>query len=596
MSYTIEFQPGGIRLVLDEPTLLLDAIRQASINIRADCGGKGICGKCLVQLLDSKENIPFTGIENSHLGDDKLESGFRLACEIVIRSDIRIYIPQESIITNQVLQVEGQAIDIQPQPAIQQKTIRVPEPTLSDLASDSSRIKNMPGISGVSIRMDAMRLLPDLLRKNDWSCNLLLRDQEIFHVSESAYRPLLGLAVDVGSTKLACYLMDLNTGKTLAAKGTPNPQIRYGEDIMTRLGYAVHKNENTRELHNVLMRAINQAAFDLASHIGRDQSDISDVCLVGNTAMHHFLLGLPARSLAFSPFVPALSETRYPLAKKIDVDAMPGARVYSPPVIAGFVGSDHLAFLLSTGFSKDDKVRLGIDIGTNTEIGLQVGERIMSVSTASGPAFEGAHIRFGMRAAPGAIEHIRISQGGAPEIDVIGSVDPVGICGSGILDALSEMRSVGILNKRGRLDKNSPFVQHGPDGKLYYPLSGGDKPVTLSQKDIDQVLLAKGAIRAGIDVLMDAMKIESADIEEVLIAGAFGSYMHPRHAIGIGMLPPVDLERIHTVGNAAGAGARMMLLSRLARKEAEALASRIQYLELTVYPDFPLFYARGIQA
>jgi uncharacterized 2Fe-2S/4Fe-4S cluster protein (DUF4445 family) len=596
MSYTIEFQPGGIRLVLEKPTLLLDAIRQAGINIRADCGGKGICGKCLVQLLDSKANIPPTELENSRLEDNQLENGFRLACELVIRSDTRIYIPQESIVTGQVLQVEGQAIDIQPQPAIQQKTIRVSEPNLSDLASDSSRIKNAPGMSDVSIRIDAIRLLPDLLRENDWSCNLLLRDQEIFHVSESAYNPLLGLAVDVGSTKLACYLMDLNTGKTLAAKGAPNPQIKYGEDIMVRLGYAVQKLENASELHNVLMHAINQAALDLTNQIGRDQSNIADFCLVGNTAMHHFLLDLPARSLACSPFIPALSETRYPLAEELDLVAMPGACVYSPPVIAGFVGSDHLAFLLSTGFSKDDKVRLGIDIGTNTEIGLQVGGRIMSVSTASGPAFEGAHIRFGMRAAPGAIEHIRIPQGSEPVIDVIGSVDPVGICGSGILDALSEMRSVGILNKRGRLDKDAPFVQHGMDGKLFYPLSSGDKPVTLSQKDIDQILLAKGAIRAGIDVLMDAMKIKVADIEEVLIAGAFGSYMHPRHAIGIGMLPPVDLERIHTVGNAAGAGARMMLLSRSAREEAEALASRIQYLELTVYPDFPLFYARGIQA
>ena len=231
-------------------------------------------------------------------------------------------------------------------------------------------------------------------------------------------------------------------------------------------------------------------------------------------------------------------------------------------------------------------MRLGIDIGTNTEIALQKGDKVVSVSTASGPAFEGAHIRFGMRAAPGAIEHVIISQQGEVQIQVIGDQPPVGICGSGILDAVSELRRNSILNSRGRLDRTAKGVQLDEQGKPFFTLAGS---ITLSQNDIDQILLAKGAIRAGIDVLMDYLKVLPSEIEEVLIAGAFGSYMHPENAMRIGMLPQIPVSRIRAVGNAAGTGARMMLVSKTARKKAEELAKRIEYLELTVYPEFPMF-------
>jgi uncharacterized 2Fe-2S/4Fe-4S cluster protein (DUF4445 family) len=238
-------------------------------------------------------------------------------------------------------------------------------------------------------------------------------------------------------------------------------------------------------------------------------------------------------------------------------------------------------------------VRLGIDIGTNTEIALQKNSHLVCVSTASGPAFEGAHIRYGMRAAPGAIEHVRIDNQGNVQLQVIGDQPPVGICGSGILDAVSEFRRLEILNARGRLDKSSPGVQLDDLGKPFFNLT---ESITLSQNDIDQILLAKGAIRAGIDVLMDYLKVKPDEIEDVCIAGAFGSYMNPENAVHIGMLPEISLSRIHAVGNAAGTGARMMLISKSARHNAEEFAKRIEYLELTVYPEFPLFYARGIQA
>ena len=365
---------------------------------------------------------------------------------------------------------------------------------------------------------------------------------------------------------------------------------------MTRLGYAMQGGAQAETLFHLTIDAINQTTEEMCEHLDISPDEIADGCFVGNTAMHHFFLNLPIGSLAVSPFVPVTTDPIYSSARALGITAMPGAAVYAPPVTAGFVGSDHLAFLLAARFGEDQRVRLGIDIGTNTEIALQAGGRIVCVSTASGPAFEGAHIKHGMRAAPGAIEHVQINKNGNVEIQVIGSQPPIGICGSGILDAVAQMREQNILNHRGRMNKTAPGVQLTADGKPEMLLSASKKSITLSQNDVDQILLAKGAIRAGIDILLDYLKVDASEIDEIIIAGAFGSYMLPQHAIGIGMLPRVPLDRIQTIGNAAGTGARMMLASTLSRIRAEELADQIEYLELTVYPDFDLFYARGIQA
>ncbi len=593
MSFTIEFQPMGIRLLSSEPLTLLDASRQAGIDLRSDCGAAGICGKCIIQIVQSASEFPPTDIEKSILSNKQISNGFHLACEVVINEDIKVQVPAESQVTGQVLQVEGNGYIAQPDPLINQKTLVLNTPALNDLQSDLSRLQRTSNTFPLKVSIDIIRKIPQILRKTDWEINLIFRDDELLNVTTLPFNALLGLAVDVGSTKLACYLMDLSSGEVLAAKGVPNPQIAYGEDIMARLSYVLKERDGASKLHDILIQAINQTAAELCARIGKLPTEITDACLVGNTAMHHFLLDLPTLSLAFSPFVPVLSDAVDPLSSEIGFTSMPGARIHAPAVIAGFVGSDHLAFLLAERFGEDDRVRLGIDIGTNTEIALQKGARIVSVSTASGPAFEGAHIRYGMRAAPGAIEHIKIDEHGNKQIQVIGDQPPVGICGSGILDAVSELRRNQILNPRGRLDRSAPGVQLDEQNKPYFTLTGS---ITLSQNDIDQILLAKGAIRAGIDVLMDHLKVASTEIEEVLIAGAFGSYMHPENAMRIGMLPQIPLSRVLVVGNAAGKGARLMLVSKEARKKADLLAKHIEYLELTVYQEFPVFFARGIQA
>jgi len=511
-------------------------------------------------------------------------------------SDTRIYIPVTSILEDQIMQTEGSEYEPIPDPAITQTHVSLDKAHLKDLVSDFTRVKNAVQNYDLTANLNVLRKISALLRKNDWQVNIISRGNRIIDARTKEMVAPLGLAVDVGSTKIACYLMDLDTGKILTAKGTPNPQIAYGEDIMARLAFAMESEENAQLLHNLTIGAINETAVGMCRRFHRPVEEIADLCLVGNTAMHHFFLNLPTASLAVSPFVPAMTDPIYPPASDIGISALSGAGVYAPPVKAGFIGSDHLAFIYATQFDKDNRIRLGIDIGTNTEIALQAKGRIVSVSTASGPAFEGAHIAFGMRAAPGAIEHVRISQNGEAEIDVIGNQEPIGICGSGILDAVAQLRLQGLLNKRGRFIKGNVHLEADARGNPAFRLSKGEKPVTLSQQDIDQILLAKGAIRAGIDILMDYLEVKPAEIDEVVIAGAFGSYMLPEHAMGIGMIPTIPLSRVKVVGNAAGAGARMMLVNTKARREAEQLAQKIEYLELTVYPDFAIFYANGIRA
>ena len=598
MSFTIEFQPTGQRLVAEEALTILAAARQAGLQLWSDCGGEGTCGKCLVRCVEAPPGLPIHAGDRRHLTDQQLADGYRLACSAVVDRSTQIFIPPESLPVGQVLQTGTSHKQLSIDPAMRQMNLQAKPADLHDLQADFDRIRDLSHEENLTADMDVLRELPDLLRRNEWQVNLILRGSCLQHVTPQPVSPLAGLAVDIGSTKLACYLLDLENGELLAVTGLPNPQVIYGEDIMARLAHAQKGEREALELHNMLMQSIQQALVELCKQSRLDPGQVAEVCLAGNTAMHHFSLGLPTGGLAVSPFVPAVSAALQTPGGQVGLSGMPGMQVYTPPIIAGFVGSDHLAFLLACGFGEDQRVRLGIDIGTNTEIALQKGERILSVSTASGPAFEGAHIHFGMRAAPGAIEHVYLDNG-CFTCKVIGDAAPSGICGSGILDALGEMRAGGLLNQRRRMDKNHPLMELDAQGKPYVTLAAGnseDRPITLSQQDIDQVLLAKGAIRAGIDVLMDALKVSAQEIDEVLIAGAFGSYMLPAQAIRIGMLPEIPLQRIRAVGNAAGLGAQMMLVSQTARRQAEALAARIQYLELTLYQDFEVFYANGIRA
>jgi uncharacterized 2Fe-2S/4Fe-4S cluster protein (DUF4445 family) len=600
MSFTLEFEPLGIRLLCEEPLTLLQAARQAGIHLRSECGGKGTCTKCQVQILKGAVP-PLTELERNTFTAAQIDLGFRLACRTIVTSDAEIYLPAQSLLSDQVLQTEGSSQEFSPDPAVKMIPITLTPPSFTDLQPDWERVQavlSQKGIGRLSASVPVLTSISTQLRKSDWKINLIHNEKEILNACSPEIFTPIGLAVDVGSTKVACFLMDLYTGQTLAARGIANPQIAFGEDIMSRLAAVLENPHNASALKQGVMQTIQSAVAEMCAKLGVPMEHVVDACLVGNTAMHHLFLGLPTLALAMSPFVPVTGAELYPYTHELGLQLMPGARVYIPPVIAGFVGSDHLAFLLASGFGDDQRSRLGIDIGTNTEIALQHAGRIVSISTASGPAFEGAHIRFGMRAAPGAIEHVMIDEKGVAHCQVIGSQPASGICGSGILDAVAELRRTQLINPRGRLEKSSPMIRSNTEGKpifILVPEGANQREISMDQKDIDQILLAKGAIRAGIDILLDYLNVQLNQIDEIVIAGAFGSYMNPEQAMRIGLLPDVPLQRIHAVGNAAGVGARMLLASTKMRLKALALVQKIEYLELTIYPDFNLFFANGIK-
>ncbi len=595
MSFTIDFQPTGTRLSCEEATLLRDAALKAGVPLNSVCGGKATCGKCLVQVTGGTLS-PVTEEERLLLSPAEIAAGYRQACRTVVGADATVYLPPTSLLEGYKLQVEGTETQVQVDAVVRKTHVSLPPATLADARGDFDRLSSVMNVTRADLPVLAQ--LSAALRRGNWEITAAVRDAELIAVEDGdTTATALGLAVDLGTTKIACYLVDLKSGRTLAARGTMNPQIPFGEDVITRI-QAVDDDPNMLpRLRDAVVAAINEAAADLCAGEGATPSQILEMTIVGNTAMHHLALGLPVNQLGVIPFVPVTAAPLDVKCSALGLVAAPGTYVHLPPPIAGFVGSDHVAVLVASTFGQNERTRLMIDLGTNTEIGLQARGEIRACSTACGPAFEGAHIKFGMRAAPGAIEHVKINAAkGEVRCTTIGNKPAVGICGSGILDAVAELLRVGWMDGHGRLIEG-PNVRRSRDG-LEFLLARdereGGRDVVLSQQDLREIQLAKGAIRAGIDILLEEMKVSVGDIDEVIVAGAFGTFLDPSNAVRVGILPRVPVARIRQVGNAAGVGAKQMLISRAARAEAAQLAKRAGYLELTLYPEFQERFARAM--
>jgi uncharacterized 2Fe-2S/4Fe-4S cluster protein (DUF4445 family) len=625
--FKIEVEPIGKRVTLNSPKNGLEALIDAGIGLKSVCAGKGTCGKCRIIILDNAAKEP-TDTESKSLNKDEIDHGVRLACQQTFDRNLNIYIPAASLTEEQKLQVSGEESDIVIDPVFKKYYIEMDTPTLSDMESDFSRIKNTilkthgHGVSGID--PEVLKNMPDILRKNSWKVTVTVRNGEVIFIeggdrSKNAY----GVAIDLGTTKIAVLLVDLFTGNTIGKKGVMNPQISFGEDVMSRINFAMQDDGSAAKIKKVVLDQINRTVSALAaeSEIGVDK--IIECTIVGNTAMHHLLLGLPVKQLGLSPFI-ALTDKKLDIkAREAGIIISPGAYVYLLPPIAGFVGSDHLAMILASDISDKKGNYLGIDIGTNTEIVLKSKKGMESVSTASGPAFEGAHIRFGMRAAPGAIERVLIEPGTCrPLIQTINDKKPVGICGSGILDAVAELLKAGVINNRGKFQVGTGCICKDKKETLQYILDPEgfrqnnckkndtnnkgkenseeieiltcmDEQVSINQKDIVEIQLAKSAIRTGIDVLLENAGIDFSRLDGIIIAGAFGSYIDPKNVVNIGMFPRVSLKKIHQIGNAAAVGAKMILLSKELRAKAEEVAEKVNYLELTVFPTFADHFAKS---
>jgi len=597
-SHEVILQPIGRRITVPEGSTVLDAARLAGVELVTICGGEGVCGTCKVRVIEGKlSEISFN--EKNEFSIEDLKKGFRLACQAEILSDMRIDIPPESFSTPQRLQVEGQEIPTELDPLVIGMDVNVQPANLKDLRADLTRLRGAlaeTSLADFKININVAAKLSSLLRFGKGEIRLVFREKELVSILPSGSK-MVGLAVDIGTTKLAAYLVDLETGETLAKAGAMNPQIAYGEDVISRISYANENPDGAKTLQSRLVETLNNLLETLTKELNIKQDQIVEGVMVGNTAMHHLFSGLPVKQLGESPYVAAVGESLEFIGRDIGLNLAAGAYVYMPPNIAGYVGADHIAMLLGADLSDVTQTTIALDIGTNTEISLFHAGKHYSCSCASGPAFEGAHIQAGMRAAPGAIERVLID-GLDIRIQTIGDEPAVGICGSGILDIVAELIKNDLLDRRGVLKGDHPNL-HLEEKNTHFVLvptekSGTEKDVSVSRQDINEIQLAKAAIRAGVEVLLTEAGIQDEEIQTFIVAGAFGTYLDIDSAVQIGMFPDIPRQRFQQVGNAAGGGARKLLVSKHQRHLADVLAGNVNYVELATHPDFMKIYVKAL--
>ena len=605
MAVTISLSDGRQVSLADGKTLL-EAARDMpaahGVSLEAPCGGSGSCGQCRVQVITGDVSPP-TASEQEALSAEEFARGYRLACQCIPLTDSRFHIPPGSRTASAELQVIGDFMDVQPDPTVAFFRIHVRPATLDYPVSCCRQVEEA---LQTEHRIPAPATDIDCIRNSSppdgaGYVTAVVRGQRVIDIRHGeSSTALLGLAVDLGTTKIAAYLVDLQSGRTLASEGAMNPQLRFGADVISRIAYAERDRAAAKKLAAVVRECINNLALIVCGRLGRDSREIVDSLVVANTAMHHLLLDLPVHQLGRSPFIPATTRPLRIRGNDIDLKFAPGATVYCMPPVAGFVGGDLVAMAMACGFDKFAGTALGLDIGTNTELILAHEGELFSTSCASGPAFEGANIRNGVRAVSGAVWRVQSDEHGKVVCHTVNEQPAIGLCGSGVIDAVAALLKVGVLNRMGLLDRNHPLVRLRPEnGEAEFLLieestEDLENGLALGQKDIGAVQLAKAAIASGITGLLEKAGVAVRDLEKIVIAGAFGSRLDPSSCVRLGMLPEIPLERIEQVGNAAGAGARMALVSAAERRGAEALAKRIQYLEIASDPSFSVVFSRAL--
>lgn len=623
----IVFTPSGRRGRFPLGTPILQAARALGVDIDSVCGGRGLCGRCQIELSEgefSKHGVcsrashlsPLGEVEQRYAEAQGLPAGRRLSCSTLLLGDVIIDVPADSQVHRQVVRKRAEVHDIQLDPVVRLYYVDVQEPDMHDPSSDLRRLQEALEFEWrlTDLRCD-VRVLQDLqkaLRQNHWKVTVAVHDDhQVIAVWPGFRNSVYGLAVDVGSTTIAAHLCDLASGKVVAAVGMMNPQIRFGEDLMSRVSYIMMNPGSEAEITRVVRRAINQLAVEVAGEANIDVAEILEITFVGNPIMHHLLLGINPIELGGAPFALATDEAITLWATELDITINPNARVYVLPCIAGHVGADTAGVILSEGPYLSEEMTLLVDVGTNAEIVLGNRFRLLAASSPTGPAFEGAQISGGQRAAPGAVERVRIdSETLEPRFKVIGcdiwsdepgfveavqGVGITGICGSGIIEAIAQMYLAGIINQDGVIDgaqaaKNPRIV---PEGRTYaYILHSGEMTLRITQNDVRAIQLAKAALYAGARLLMDRLGIDRVD--RIRLAGAFGSHIDVKYAMVLGMIPDCDLDKVTSAGNAAGTGARIALLDRKARKEIEEVVRQVEKIETAVESRFQQHFVEAM--
>lgn len=627
MKHTVIFQPSGRREQVPDGTTILEAARKMGVGIEAVCGELLVCGKCRVKIMEGE--YPKEGITSSidHVGEmaekeiktlKKKESAenIRLACSTTVHGDVLVFVPEASRTAKQIVSKAAGKIHVKIKPAVRKYYVELPGPTLDDPLGDLERLDQalleQYGLKKLTIDYRALQSLPDALRNGDWKITVTVWQQkEIIRVEQGKVETNIGLAVDIGTTTVAGYLTDLNTGEVLATESMMNPQVRYGEDVMSRITYCM-LNEKTglKELQDTIIKGLNTIIKKSSKKVGIAPEDISEMTLVGNTAMHHILLGINPEYMGVAPFAPALHRSTDIRAERFGLKILPAGNIHVLPIEAGFVGADNMGCLIADTPHKRKEMTLLIDIGTNGELVFGNRDKLISCSCATGPALEGAQIAFGIRAAPGAIEKIRIDRETLePTYQVIGNdkwsdgkikMGATGICGSAIIDAIAEMFKARIIRKNGQvnMDLDSPRLRRDSTNLAEYVLAwkhetaiGED--IVVNQKDVRAIQLAKGALYSGCQIMLRRLGVDKFD--RLAVAGAFGSHIDKLQAMVIGMYPDCDLDKVEFIGNAAGDGARVVLVNVDKRKEADRLALQVEYVELALEEDFNDRFAEAMQ-
>lgn len=592
----VTFKPSGRTIYVEVGTVAISAAQMADEAIDAVCGGKGRCGKCKVRVFGFVSDI--TEEEKKFFSADELANGWRMACRVKILGAVTIDIPKTVSEGHKILS-DGFSDYIALDSTISKVYAEISKPTLEDQTADLERIRRAVGFGPIE-SLDVMQTIPDSVRSQDFRVTSVLRGNELIAVEPGDTRQnTYGVAFDIGTTTVVGFLIDLDSGKELAVASQMNAQAVYGADVVSRINYSMENSQGLQHLQEKIAGVLDQIIDELAQNADISRTNIYEITVVGNTCMQHLFLGLDPKNLAQAPYVSVVQDEVVVRAKDLGLEIAPGGYVTVLPSIAGFVGGDTVGVLLATSIDESPTIKLVVDIGTNGEIALGSRSNLVSCSTAAGPAFEGAQISHGMRGTTGAIE--AVSFGEDVQYKVIGDVCPRGICGSGLIDIVAELVKCQILDQTGRIlgplecpQSLSPKLrerivegENGYEFIIAYQCDGiSNKPITVTQRDIRELQLAKGAISAGIEVLKDELGIEDVDISEVLLAGAFGNYIKRESAAAIGLIPSVPLERVRSVGNAAGVGSKMALLSLQQRQRARMVARSVKYVELSSLSKF----------
>jgi uncharacterized 2Fe-2S/4Fe-4S cluster protein (DUF4445 family) len=592
----LHFQPSDREVRVPPGVTVFDAASWNGIAIDSTCGGHGTCKKCKVQIVGG--SVPVSRLDQRSFTTEQIGLGWRLACLAQATSDLDVVVPP--LMTRPKAATVGVGRQVILRPAIQKRYVELSEPTLADQATDLARL--LAAMDDLELRVDlyALRRLPAILRQSDFRMTAVVVDDVLIDVepgdtTSSRY----AIAFDLGTTTVVATLLDTSTGTPAAVASMLNKQQPFGADVITRISATMMDPDALGRLQELAHATLDELTQEVCKDAGIDAASVYEVALAGNATMVALALGVDPEPLGVAPFV--MSTASYPelLATDLGVTIHPRARAIVLPALGAYVGGDIVAGMLASGMDRDKRMRLFIDVGTNCEIVLGDGERILSTAAPAGPAFEGGAIRCGMRAASGAIEVVKISDDDVT-VQVIGDVAPEGLCGSGLVDAVAELVKVGLLDSSGRFVTNDAAAAQWPglcgrlgeiNGERVFALAWGesgllDESVYISQRDVRELQFAKAAISTGWTLLLEELGVEPGDVQQVLLAGSFGSYLSPASAVRIGLVPKLPVLRIVSAGNVAGEGAKMTLLSVQERHGAQALLEEVRYVELSDRPDF----------